>query len=90
MFEEITDENGNFIKYGPYYKMDNKLIADDPFFYKSDDPKTAIYDSSLYCGAATLSYGLNHFPEGVSHDWKLVVEVLDEPGAEMRIKIKRG
>ncbi len=90
MFEEIKDDDGNFMKYGPCYKMDNKTIADDPFFYKSDDPKTAIYDSSLYCGAASLSYGLNHFPEGVSRDWKLVVEVLDEPGAEMRVKITRG
>ena len=89
MFEEIKDENGNFIKYGPYYKMD-RAIADDPFFYKSDDPRTAIYDSSHYCGAATHSYGLNHFPEGVSRDWKLVAEVLDEPGAQMRIKITRG
>ncbi len=89
MFEEIRDENSNFVKYGPCYTLE-KGIANDPFFYKSDDPKTAIYDSSWYCGAASGSYSLNNFPEGVSHDWKLVVEVLDEPGSEMRIKIKRG
>ena len=88
-FEEITDENGNLVKYGPLFKME-KNVAEDPFFYKSNDPKTAIYDSSMFCGAASGSYGLNHFPEGVSEDWKLVVEVLDEPGAEMRIKITRG
>ena len=45
---------------------------------------------SMFCGAASGSYSLNHFPEGVSKDWKLIVEVLDEPGAEMRIKITRG
>lgn len=89
MFEEITDENGNFVKYGPYFTLERD-VAVDPFFYKSEDPKTAIYDSSLYCGAASLSYSLDQFPEGVSPDWKLVVEVLDEPGAEMRIKITRG
>lgn len=88
-YEEIKDENGNLIKYGPCFTMD-KDIAEDPFFYKSDDPKTAIYDSSMFCGAASGSYGLNRFPEGVSKDWKLVVEVLDEPGSEMRIKITRG
>ena len=89
MFEEITDENGNFVKFGPCYTLE-KDVAVDPFFYKSEDPKTAIYDSSLYCGAASLSYSLNQFPEGVSPDWKLIVEVLDEPGEEMKIKITRG
>jgi hypothetical protein len=89
MFEEIRDESGNFLKYGPYFKMDRGM-CDDPFFYKSNDPKTAIFDSSWYCGAASRSYSLNHFPDGVSPDWRLIIQVLDEPGAEMRIRIKRG
>ncbi len=88
-FEEIKDENGKLLRYGNCFSME-KAIADDPFFYRSDDPATALYDSSMFCGAASGSYSLNHFPEGVSKDWKLVVEVLDEPGAEMRIKITRG
>ncbi len=87
-FAKITDENGNFVKYGPCY--DVKDTPSDPFFYKSDDPQTAIFDSSLYCGAASGSYSLNRFPDGVSKSWKLTAEVLDEPGAEMRIKITRG
>ena len=88
MFCEITDDAGNFVKYGPYYKQKN--ISEDPFFYASEDPNTGFFDSSLYCGAASESYSLNRFPEGVSHDWKLTIEVLDAPGAEMRIRIKRG
>ena len=89
MFEEIRDENGNFLRYGPYFKMDRGM-CEDPFFYKSDDPETARFDSSLYCGAASNSYSLNHYPDGVSPDWKLEAEVLDEPGAQMRVRIKRG
>ena len=88
MFTEITDEAGNFVKYGPCFKEKN--ITEDPFFYASDDPKTGLFDSSLYCGAASESYSLNRFPEGVSPDWKLQIEVLDAPGAEMRIRVKRG
>ena len=88
-FEEIKDENGKLIRYGNCFAME-RAIADDPFFYRSDDPATALYDSSMFCGAASGSYSLNHFPDGVSKEWKLVVEVLDEPGAEMRIKITRG
>lgn len=86
-FAEITDENGHFLKYGPYFK--GKTIPEDPFFYKSDDPATAFFDSSLYCGAASGSYSLNRFPDGVPNDWKLQIEVLDEPGDDMRIKITR-
>ena len=88
MFTEITDEAGSFVKYGPCFKEKN--ITEDPFFYASDDPKTGFFDSSLYCGAASESYSLNRFPEGVSPDWKLQIEVLDAPGAEMRIRVKRG
>lgn len=88
MFTEITDENGNFVKYGTCFKEKN--MCEDPFFYHSDDPKTAQFDSSLYCGAATESYSLNVFPEGVSPDWKLTATVLDEPGEEMRVEIHRG
>jgi hypothetical protein len=29
-----------------------------------------------------MSYSLNAFPDSVSRDWKLTVEVLDEPGDE--------
>ncbi len=89
MFTEIIDENGNFVKYGPCYNLE-KGYCEDPFFYKSEDPRTSLYDSSHFCGAASESYSLNQFPEGVSSDWKLTVEVLDKPGQEMRIKIKRG
>jgi len=85
--EEILDENGNFLKFGPLYATERK---GDPFFYKSEDEKTSVFDSSLYCGAASLSYSLNKFPEGVDKSWKLTVEVLDEPGDEMKVKITRG
>ena len=88
MFEEINDENGNFVHYGPCFKQ--KGFCEDPFFYKSDDEKTSHFDSSLYCGAASLSYSLNNFPEGTDKNWKLIVDVLDEPGETMRIRIKRG
>jgi hypothetical protein len=89
MFEEIRDDDENFVKYGPYFTMDRGM-CDDPFFYKSEAPETAIFNSSCYCGAASNSYSLNRFPDGVSRDWKLTAEVLDEPGAQMRVKIKRG
>lgn len=88
MFTEIKDEAGNFVKYGNLYSVKN--ISEDPFFYASEDESTAVFDSSLYCGAASESYSLNRFPEGVSKDWKLRVEVLDAPSAEMRVRITRG
>jgi hypothetical protein len=85
--EKILDEEGNFVKFGPLYEdTDPNAI---PFFYKSEDPKTATFNSRDYCGAASLSYSLNSFPEGVSKTWNLCVEVLDEPGAEMKVKITR-
>jgi hypothetical protein len=85
--EEIRDENGNFVKFGPLY--DDTMKDAIPFFYKSEDPATAVFNSRDYCGAASLSYSLNSFPEGVSKNWNLRVEVLDEPGAKMKIKITR-
>jgi hypothetical protein len=85
--EEILDENGNFVKFGPLY--DDTMTNPIPFFYKSEDPATAVFNSRDYCGAASLSYSLNSFPEGVSKNWNLRVEVLDEPGAKMKIKITR-
>ena len=85
--EEILDENGNFVKFGPLY--DDTLKDAIPFFYKSEDPATAVFNSRDYCGAASHSYSLNSFPEGVSKNWNLCVEVLDEPGAEMKVKITR-
>ena len=87
-FESVYNGDGTFWKFGPL--RDKDLSGKDPFFYKSDDVKTSLFDSSLYCGAASMSYSLNRFPEGVSHDWKLTVEVLDEPGDEMRVTITRG
>ncbi len=85
--EKIYDKRGNFVKFGPLYADDGEPAI--PFFYKSEDPTTAVFDSRDYCGAASLSYSLNEFPEGVSPDWNLNIEVLDEPGSEMRIKITR-
>lgn len=85
--EKIFDDDGNFVKFGPLYADDGKTAI--PFFYKSDDPKTAVFDSKNYCGAASLSYSLNNFPEGVSKNWNLNIEVLDEPGSEMKVKITR-
>lgn len=89
MFPKITDERGNFFKYGPLFSIE-RGFCEDPFYYKSDDPETSVYNSAHFCGAASLSYSLNQFPDGVPRTWKLVVEVLDEPGQEMRIKITRG
>ncbi|MGN1095462.1 MAG: immune inhibitor A domain-containing protein [Eubacteriales bacterium] len=86
-FTKITDENGNFVKFGPMYADDG--VPAIPFFYKSEDEKTSSFDSNKYCGAASLSYSLNEFPEGVSKDWNLHIDVLDPAGAEMRIKITR-
>ena len=70
------------------------MYADDgqkyiPFFYKSDDEATSAFDSNKYCGAASLSYSLNNFPDGVSDKFNLHIDVLDEAGAQMRIKITR-
>ena len=73
--------------FGPLYSAEK--TEGDPFFYKSDDPKTAVFDSALYCGAASGSYSLNSFPEGVSKDWHLTAEILDPAGDEMRIRITR-
>lgn len=86
--EEIKDENGKLIRFGPLYSAEK--TEGDPFFYKSDDPKTSVFDSAMYCGAASESYSLNSFPEGVSKDWHLVAEVLDPAGDEMRVRITRG
>lgn len=85
--EKITDENGNFVKYGPLYADDGGVY--DPFFYHSNDEETSTFKSELYCGAASLSYSLNEFPEGVSENFKVHIEVLDEPGNEMRIKVQK-
>ena len=87
-FETVHNGDGSFYKFGPLWDKDR--AEKDPFFYKSGDEKTFLFDSSLYCGAASMSYSLNKFPEGVSPDWKLTVEVLDEPAEKMRVKIKRG
>ena len=86
-FSKITDENGNFVKFGPMYADDSQKYI--PFFYKSDDEATSSFDSNKYCGAASLSYSLNNFPEGVSDKFNLHIDVLDEAGAQMRIKITR-
>lgn len=85
--EKIFDKRGRFDKFGPLYDDTDKNAI--PFFYKSEDPETSVFNSRDYCGAASLSYSLNEFPEGVSPDWNLCIEVLDEPGAEMKIKITR-
>ena len=86
-FSKITDENGNFVKFGPMYADDGQKYI--PFFYKSDDEATSAFDSNKYCGAASLSYSLNNFPDGVSDKFNLHIDVLDEAGAQMRIKITR-
>ncbi len=85
--EKILDEEGNFVKFGPLYADTEQDPI--PFFYKSEDPKTAIFNSRDYCGAASQSYSLNAFPEGVSEKWNLKIEVLDEAGPEMKVKITR-
>ncbi len=89
MYPEIVGEKGEFLRYGNLFTIE-RGFCEDPFFYKSEDSRTSLYDSSHFCGAASLSYSLNSFPEGVPYTWKLTVEVLDEPGQEMRIQIKRG
>lgn len=86
--EKICDENGNFVKFGPLYADDGSKAC--PFFYKSDDSSTSTFKSELYCGAASCSYSLNEFPDFASKDYKVHIEVLDEPGSEMRIKVTRG
>lgn len=86
--EKVLDENGNFVKFGPLYADDGTPA--DPFFYKSGDSETAVFRSELYCGAASESYSLNSFPEGVPEDWKLQIKVLDEPGEKMRIYVKKS
>ena len=86
--ERILDENGDFLRFGPMYADDGTPA--DPYFYKSDDPATAVFESDKYCGAASLSYSLNSFPEGVDRNWRLTVEVLDEPAQQMRIKVTRS
>lgn len=85
--EEIRDDDGNFVKFGPLYADGSR--ASESYFFKSDDENTATFKSELYCGAASGSYSLNVFPEGVSKDFKLHIEVLDEPGEEMRVKVTR-
>lgn len=85
--ERILDDDGNFVKFGPLYAEDTSTST--PYFYKSDDPTTSVFNSRDYCGAASLSYSLNTFPEGVSEKWNLRIDVLDEAGAEMKIKITR-
>ncbi len=86
-FQRVLDEDGNFVKFGPLYADDGGDYI--PYFYKSDDPKTSSFDSKLYCGAAKQSYSLNNFPEGVSTDWNLHIDVLDEAGSQMKVKITR-
>ena len=89
MFSKVVDGEGRLLKYGPHFALE-RAFCEDPFYYKSEDPETSLYDSSKFCGAASFSYSLNSFPEDVPYTWKLVVEVLDEPGDEMRIQITRG
>ena len=77
-------EDGRF---GELYS--DKPEGGDPFFYAGDNPETALFDSALYSGAASGSYSLNSFPQGVSKDFRLTVEVLDKASDEMRVSVKK-
>lgn len=64
----------------------------DPFYYLSDDPTTAIFNSGDFRSATNGTQSLNSYPdtwEG-KENYNLKVEVLSEPGREMTIKITTG
>jgi hypothetical protein len=62
---------------------------DDPFYYYSDDPTTALFDSGKFRSVTNGTQSLNSYPktwEG-KENYNLRVEVLSAPGQEMTIKI---
>lgn len=84
--EKLFDKDGNFEKFGPLYADDGVLY--DPYFYKSDKEETSTFKSELYCGAASGEYSLNEFPDANKKDFCVHIEVLSEPGNEMKVKVK--
>lgn len=62
---------------------------EDPFYYLSDDPSTAVFDSGKFHSVTNGTQSLNSYPktwEG-KENYNLHVEVLSAPGQEMTIKI---
>ncbi len=64
----------------------------DPFYYYSDDPSTAVFDSGKFHSVTNGTQSLNSYPkdwEG-KENYNLHIEVLSAPGQEMTIKITSG
>lgn len=61
----------------------------DPCYYKSADPKTAVFDSSNFRSATNGTISLNSYPANWvgQETYNVHIEVLSEPGQEMKIKI---
>ena len=65
---------------------------EDPFYYYSDDPSTAVFDSGKFHSVTNGTQSLNSYPnswEG-KENYNLHIEVLSAPGQEMTIKITSG
>ena len=75
------------------YDMAGQYMTDttpeDPFYYLSDDPSTAVFDSGKFHSVTNGTQSLNSYPktwEG-KENYNLHIEVLSAPGQEMTIKI---
>ena len=64
------------------------VIPNDPCYYRSNDEKTALFDSSAFTSPVSLkSCSLFSVPDGVDPNWKLEIEVLSPPGEMMQIRV---
>lgn len=75
--------------YDKYGKKMTTQTPDDPYYYVSDDPATAVCNTINYLSVTGNSPSLNSYPsnwEG-AHNFNLKIEALSEPGQEMKVKI---
>lgn len=75
--------------YDKYGKTMTVNHPSDPYYYLSDDPDTAVCNTINYISVTGNSPSLNSYPddwEG-AHNFNLKIEVLSEPGQEMKVRI---
>ena len=75
------------------YDADGRYMSDttpnDPFYYLSDDPSTAVFDSGNFRSVTNGTQSFNSYPKNWEgkENYNLHIEVLSAPGQEMTIKI---
>lgn len=75
--------------YDKYGKTMSVSHPSDPYYYLSDDPDTAVCNTINYISVTGNSPSLNSYPDDWkgAHNFNLKIEVLSEPGQEMKVRI---